>query len=182
MTITLQALSWVKRRSRSKFTPDYAWRAKKVYECKMDVKSTWIPMTSNGSCLMIIWTIFKNHILELDLTQNRETMHETPNAHKCWFILLYHMWGPPWIEIHWHNIWLRARSHMALHYTWGSVTTQHGHGSWLVCEVALTQSYVSNPRWSGASQKEVTISKPIYVKLMGVPCSKGPCQPCARWN
>jgi hypothetical protein len=30
-------------------------------------------MASNGSCFMATWTIFKNHILELGLTQNRET-------------------------------------------------------------------------------------------------------------
>ena len=31
-------------------------------------------MASNGSCLMVIWTIVKNHLLEVGLTQNRETM------------------------------------------------------------------------------------------------------------
>ena len=76
-----------------------------------------------------------------------------------WLILFYHVWGPAWIEIHWNNIWLRVWSRMALHYTWGSVTTphdfggvlgqttetffvlwkSHGHGIWLVCEVALIQ-------------------------------------------
>ena len=46
-----------------------------VCECKMDVKSTWIPyMASNGSCFMVSWTIFKNHLLEVALIQNRETM------------------------------------------------------------------------------------------------------------
>ena len=38
------------------------------------------------------------------------------------------MWEPAWIEIHWNNIWLRARSHMASHYTWRSVTTPHDFG------------------------------------------------------
>ena len=28
----------------------------------------------------------------------------------------------------WHSIWLRARSHMDSHYTWGSVTTLHEFG------------------------------------------------------
>ena len=28
----------------------------------------------NGSCFMITWTIFKNYLLEVGLTQNRETM------------------------------------------------------------------------------------------------------------
>ena len=31
-------------------------------------------MTSNGSCFMVIWIIFKNHLLKVGLTQNRETM------------------------------------------------------------------------------------------------------------
>ena len=31
-------------------------------------------MASNGSCFMVTWTIFKNHLLEVVLTQNRETM------------------------------------------------------------------------------------------------------------
>ena len=39
------------------------------------------------------------------------------------FSLFYHVWGPAWVEIPWTSIWLRARSHMASHYTWGSVTT-----------------------------------------------------------
>ena len=51
--------------------------------------------------------------------------HGTPNAHNRWFILFYHVWGPAWIEIHWNSIWLRARSHMTSHYTWGSMTTLH---------------------------------------------------------
>ena len=31
-------------------------------------------MASNGSCFMVTWIIFKNHLLELGLTQNWETM------------------------------------------------------------------------------------------------------------
>ena len=31
-------------------------------------------MASNGSCFMVTWTIFKNNLLEVGLTQNRETM------------------------------------------------------------------------------------------------------------
>jgi hypothetical protein len=31
-------------------------------------------MASNGSCFMVTWTLFKNHLLEVGLTQNRETM------------------------------------------------------------------------------------------------------------
>ena len=31
-------------------------------------------MASNGSCFTITWTIVKNHMLEVGLTRNRETM------------------------------------------------------------------------------------------------------------
>ena len=31
-------------------------------------------MASNGSCFMVTLTIFKNHLLEVGLTQNWETM------------------------------------------------------------------------------------------------------------
>ena len=31
-------------------------------------------MTLNGSCFMVTWIIFKNRLLEVGLTQNREIM------------------------------------------------------------------------------------------------------------
>ena len=31
-------------------------------------------MASIGSCFMVTWTVFKNHLMEADLTQNQETM------------------------------------------------------------------------------------------------------------
>ena len=31
-------------------------------------------MASNGSCFMVTWTIFKDHLLKVGLTQNRETV------------------------------------------------------------------------------------------------------------
>jgi hypothetical protein len=31
-------------------------------------------MASNGSCFMVTWIIFKNHLFEVGLTQNQETM------------------------------------------------------------------------------------------------------------
>jgi hypothetical protein len=31
-------------------------------------------MASNGSCFMVTWNIFINHLLEVGLPQNRETM------------------------------------------------------------------------------------------------------------
>jgi hypothetical protein len=83
--------------------------------CKVYVDSY---MTSNGSCVMLTWTLFKNHPLEVvGLTQNQVTMVE-PLIYS-----IYHVWEPTWIEIHWNSIWSKVRSHMASHYTWGSVTT-----------------------------------------------------------
>ena len=54
--------------------------------------------------------------------------HGTLNAHNCWFILFYRVWGPAWIEIHWIIIRLRVWSRMTSRYTWGSMTTLHDFG------------------------------------------------------
>jgi hypothetical protein len=58
---------WWKWRSRSKFPSHYAWGTNWVSECEMDVKSTWI-------MFRVTWIISKNHLLEVGLTQNQETM------------------------------------------------------------------------------------------------------------
>ena len=39
--------------------------------CKVHMDSY---MASNGLCFMVTWIIFKNHFLDVDLTQDRETM------------------------------------------------------------------------------------------------------------
>ena len=66
---------WWKRGSWSKFASHYAWGTNGICECKMDVKSTWIStwhwMDHVSWCT---WIRFKNHELELGLTQNRETL------------------------------------------------------------------------------------------------------------
>jgi hypothetical protein len=31
-------------------------------------------MASHGTCFMVTWNIFKNHLLEVDVTQNQETV------------------------------------------------------------------------------------------------------------
>ena len=147
---------WLERWSWSKFASHYAWGTDRVCECKMEVYMDSY-MASNGSCFTVTWTNFKNHLLEVGLTQTVGD-HGTPNTHKCWFILLYYVWGSIWIEeIHWNSIWSRDRSHMTSHYTWGSMTALHDFGgvlgrpldtfswaltiswsgSWLVCKVAL---------------------------------------------
>jgi hypothetical protein len=65
VTITIQALSSVEKR--------FILRLR-------DQRSMWMQdgckvyMASDGSCFMVTWTIFKNHLLEICLTQNRETL------------------------------------------------------------------------------------------------------------
>jgi hypothetical protein len=58
---------WWKRQTRSKFaTHVYAWGTDGVWECKMDVKSSWIPMCHQidhvSWSLGLFW--IKNHLLE----------------------------------------------------------------------------------------------------------------------
>ena len=72
----------------------------------------------------------KNHLLEVR-PNTKLGDHGTFDAHSCWFLLFYQVWGPAWIEIHWNSSWLRARSHMTSHYTWASVTTLHDFGGGL---------------------------------------------------
>jgi hypothetical protein len=47
------------------------WVCEYKLDGKVDMDSY---MASNGSCFMVTWIIFKNHLLEVGLTQNRETM------------------------------------------------------------------------------------------------------------
>ena len=68
-------------------------------------------MASSWSCFMVTGTVSKNHLLEVGLTQNRETM-AFKTLTTVDFILFYHVRGPASIEIRWNSVWLRARSHM----------------------------------------------------------------------
>ena len=52
--------------------------------CKVHMDSY---MASNGSCFMVTWTSFKNHLLEVGLTQNRETMALRTSQPLVYFIL-----------------------------------------------------------------------------------------------
>ena len=111
MTITLQALSLVEKvepvqvcftlRLRDQWC---MWMHEDGYKVYMNFYRA-----SNGSWFMVNWTIFKNRLLEVGLTQNRET-HGIPNAHNRCFVLFYHAWGSTWIKIHWNSIWLRTRT------------------------------------------------------------------------
>ena len=57
-------------------------------------------MASNGSYFTVSWTIFKNHLLEVGLKQNWETITlQMLISHNHWFIqYLYHVWGPAWLK------------------------------------------------------------------------------------
>ena len=146
--------------SRSKFaTSHYAWGTNGVCECEMDCNVYMDSyMALNGSCFMVTWTVVKNHLLEVGLIQNWWEAMALWTLTTVDLLCFYCGWGPAWIEIHCNSIWLRARWHMTSCYTWGSVTTLHdlevcwdglwtlsfglsqfhGHGSWLMCEVALS--------------------------------------------
>ena len=116
---------WWKRRSRSKFAPHYAWRTNGICECKMNVKSTWIPTWHKMD--HVTWSL---GLLPKPFFGGRPNAksgdHGTLNDCSRWIILFQHVWGPARIEIHWNNIWLRIQSHVTSHYTWGSVTTFGG--------------------------------------------------------
>ena len=144
-------------------------------------------MASNGSCCMVTWTTFKNRFLEVGLTPNRETMalRMLATVDLSCFIMCE---GLHEIEIHWNCIWLRPQSHLASHYTWGSVRTLHDSGgvlgrpwdtffwaltissSWLVCEVALNPVHMYGCPWVVAENIFLSILLISWIKL-GMCCS-----------
>ena len=111
VTITLQALSLVEKTEPVQvcFTR-HAWGTNGVCGCNMINVKVYMDsyMASNGSCFMVTWIIFKNHLLEVGLTQNWETWHSECSQPLIDFIWFHHVWEPAWIEIHWNSIWLRA--------------------------------------------------------------------------
>ena len=118
---------WWKRWSWFKSTSYYAWGTNGACECKMDVKSTWIPTWHQMD--HVSWPLGLFSKPPLGGRPNTKLWDSgTPYAHNRWFVLFYHVWGPAWTNSHWNNIWLSARSHMTLHYTWESVTTLHDFG------------------------------------------------------
>ena len=159
VTITFQALSLVEKAE--------PVQVRYFTLCLRDQQSMWMQdgckvymdsyMTSTGSCFMVTWTIFKNHLLEVGLIQNWETMAlRTLTTIDLFYF--NHVWGLTQIEIYYISIWLRARWHMTSHYTWEDpwphnmileasrdglwilsfgLSQDRGHGFWLVCEVAL---------------------------------------------
>ena len=153
---------WWKRWSLCKFASHYAWGTNGVCQRKMDVKPTHIPTCHQiDNVFMVTWTIFKNCLLEVGLTQPWDTM-------ALWTLTtvvdsILSCGRTRMDRIPWNSIWLRARPHKTSHYTQGSVTTLHtwfwrcigmafghflfglsqghGHGSWVVCEVVLSTTY-----------------------------------------
>ena len=150
---------WWNRRNRSKFASHYAWGTDGVCECKMYVKPTWIPTWHRMDHVSWSLGLFsKNHLLEVGLTQNQEIIAlwtlttvglfyfitcEDPCEHKS--IEIAFGWGPGHIRLHstledpWPHSWLWRCVGMAVgHFLFG-LSQSHGHGSWLVCEVALSE-------------------------------------------
>ena len=93
--------------------------------------------------------------MEVGLTQNRETMTfwTLTTIDLLCFIMCEDL---TCIKNHWNNIWLKARSHMTSHYTWGSMTTLRDFGGVLGQSLhtffwALTISWsrLLAPVWSG---------------------------------
>ena len=158
VTITLQQLSLVEKAELVQVRFTLRLRDQRSMwmqdRCKVHIDSC---MASNDSCFMVTWTMFKKPPLGGRLN-TKPGDHGTLNTHNNWFILFYHAWGPAWIEIHWNCIWLRAWSHMASHYTWGSVTTllhnvggcvgtAFGHSSFL--GLTISWSWLLARVWSG---------------------------------
>ena len=72
-------------------------------------------MASNESCFILTLIIFKNQLLEVNLTQHRETMAlRTMTTTSLFYYVMCE--DPTWIKSRWNNIWLKAWSHM-LHTT-----------------------------------------------------------------
>ena len=112
-TLHFKHSHWWKGWSPSKFASYYAWGTNGVCECKMDVNLHGFLMASNGPCFMVTWIVFKNHLLEVGLPQNQETMAlqmltpvdlvyfimcEDPHEHT--FIKIIFGWGPGHIWLH----------------------------------------------------------------------------------
>ena len=147
MTFTLEALSEKAEPVQVCFTlrSRDQWSKWMQDGCKVYMDSC---MTSNGSCFMVAWTILKNHLWRL-AWHKIETMAlwTFTNVGLFYFTMCE---DPHEYKFIGNSIWLRARSHMTSHYMslevcWFNHWTLsfglsqfHGHGSWLVCEVALS--------------------------------------------
>ena len=72
-------------------------------------------MASNGSRFMVTWIVFNNHLVEVGLTQNRETM-ALRNLTTVDSLYFYHMWRPHMNHFYFIEIAFGWRpSHILLH-------------------------------------------------------------------
>ena len=84
-------------------------------------------MASTGSCFVITWTIFENHLLEVGLPQHRERPWHSERSQP----LIYYALSCVRTRMNRNSsnsILVRARSHVTSHYTWESVSTLHDFG------------------------------------------------------
>jgi hypothetical protein len=132
-----------KRRGWSKFTSNYAWGTKRSKWMQDGCKAY---MASNGSCFMVTWIIFKNHFLEVGLTQYLETMtlwilssvglfhfimYKDPHEQEFIGWGSGHIWLHTTFEDPWpHYIILGASWDGRWTLSFG-LSKYHGHGSWL---------------------------------------------------
>ena len=116
-------------------------------------------MASNESCFMVTWTIFISHLFEAGVTQDRELMalwtlttvglFMCEDRYKHPFIEIAFGQGPNhiWLHITFEGLWPR---YMILEVCWDGLWTLlfglsqlHGHGTWLICEVALSYTWTN---------------------------------------
>jgi hypothetical protein len=91
---------------------------------------------------MIIWIIFKNHLLEVGLT-TKPRDHGTPNTCIRWFILFYHMWRP---RMNRNSL----KMHLVPHEFGGVLGTgAFGHFFFFFCAVTIPWSRLLARVWSG---------------------------------
>ena len=94
-----------KRWSWSKFASHYTWGTNGVCNWMQDGCKVYMAFSytvSDGSCFMVIGSIFKNHLLEVGLRHNRETM-ALRTFTTAGLLYLIIVWGPACI-IHRNNI------------------------------------------------------------------------------
>ena len=147
LTITLQALSLVEKAQpvQVRFTLRLRdqWSMWMQYGCIVYMDSY---MASNESCFMVTWTIYKNHLLEVGLTQNQDTMAlRTLTFVDLFYFIMCE--DPHEIEIYWISF---------SHYTWESMTALHDFGGVVgrpldtfIWALTISWSWLLAHVWSG---------------------------------
>jgi hypothetical protein len=85
-------------------------------------------MASNGSCFMVTWTTFRNHLLEVKPNTKPRDHGTIECSHPLIYSILSCVRDRLEYKIHSNSSWLRAQSHITSHYTRGSVTAIHDFG------------------------------------------------------